>query len=711
MGRRLNVSQNRHRYKSFRTAKNPRRPSQYKYGPPLAAAAHRVQSVAITRRPPGPGRASRWIVVVLATALSVVAPSSVATASDRSSRVTATAPATVPTCTATSLSVSANASPTGFRPTPGGAQIVVTVTNIGLASCTVGGWPSFLPTGSTAGQVPLFVQVNDSYGPDGTPVSATQILLQPAATASTALTLTSPPTSCPDPQNIGLISIGGQTAIPVTGLTAVECSGEAIYVTPLQPGTLVFPGGSSPPATVSSPCALGDLSFGIGSPIIEVGAQAVPLVITDASSSTCGLATSQPVITLTSATATLDAKYFPPPGSTAFPYLSSFTSPAAQTISLAPGEAASLLLIVPSPSGSTCASVSSFSVAFAFGSASESVAAPTGISICSSTAEAGTSPEAPPFETSLSPGATSFTNDIRPAGTASPDVGDRPAGYWYAGDESGVSPTLQSGGVWLTPYIGGTYGGYFGSVGSWDPDLVGESCPDSHDWEAPPAGNDVPDAESNAENYGDGVGAQYVFNMGGVGVDKNYNQTMSESMNWGKSQADTAVNDAANTYHSTDGFMMFMDIELGEGWDYSYAHTGCQDDIYYTLDHTGTSLGSSAQEWNRYVFDGFWDEIEDNSPYFPGVYSGNVAVNPVWTDFFGSYGTIPNTYQWTFESPYSGSLSSSTSVIGWCMSGGSPCASWFGGVNSSHELAWQFSPNNYNGGQTDFDQVYEPNFP
>jgi hypothetical protein len=103
------------------------------------------------------------------------------------------------------------------------------------------------------------------------------------------------------------------------------------------------------------------------------------------------------------------------------------------------------------------------------------------------------------------------------------------------------------------------------------------------------------------------------------------------------------------------------------------------------------------------VLNGFAAYLTSHSHYKAGVYS----APSIWPSIFGT-GTaslIPNTYEWTYES-FTSSLTHHPS--GWCLSGTSTCARFFGGQTSSskYALMWQWSGGggSYNG-HGDFDQI------
>ena len=79
----------------------------------------------------------------------------------------------------------------------------------------------------------------------------------------------------------------------------------------------------------------------------------------------------------------------------------------------------------------------------------------------------------------------------------------------------------------------------------------------------------------------------------------------------------------------------------------------------------------------------------------------------IWAQIFGtgSDASLPNTYEWTYE-PFTSSLAHPPT--GWCLSGTSTCAKFFGGQTSGskYALMWQWSGGggSYNG-YGDFDQI------
>jgi hypothetical protein len=95
--------------------------------------------------------------------------------------------------------------------------------------------------------------------------------------------------------------------------------------------------------------------------------------------------------------------------------------------------------------------------------------------------------------------------------------------------------------------------------------------------------------------------------------------------------------------------------------------------------------------------------LTGHSHFKAGVYS----APEIWADIFGT-GTaslIQNTYEWTYEA-FTSSLNHHP--YGWCLSGTSICAKFFGGQTSAskYALMWQWSGGGgSSNGYGDFDQI------
>jgi hypothetical protein len=123
----------------------------------------------------------------------------------------------------------------------------------------------------------------------------------------------------------------------------------------------------------------------------------------------------------------------------------------------------------------------------------------------------------------------------------------------------------------------------------------------------------------------------------------------------------------------------------------------------YTSPCSGKVKSSSVSAaLDRADFNGFANYVTTHSSFRVGVYS---APN-IWTQIFGtgSYASIPNTWEWTYE-PETASLSNAPQ--GWCLKSGG-CAQFFGGQTSSskYALMWQWSGGGgVRNGVGDFDQI------
>jgi hypothetical protein len=251
--------------------------------------------------------------------------------------------------------------------------------------------------------------------------------------------------------------------------------------------------------------------------------------------------------------------------------------------------------------------------------------------------------------------------------------------------------TVTGSAPYQEPVIGGDYGGYIGMTGNWE-HRVG--CRESfNDWSAENS------AQANA-NYANhiGIGTGVYWFMGGPGVDPHYNGTTAEATAWGAQQADWTLSNVSKLHVTYP--VVFEDVELpgiapapDNGWN-----------SVYTSPCSGVVKSSFIPvSLDRAEFNGYANYISSHSKDKVGVYSSP----GIWTSIFGTgaESLIPNTYEWT----YIGDTRSLSRVPnGWCLSGTSTCADFFGGQNSgsAYALMWQWS----GGGGTfngfgDFDQI------
>jgi hypothetical protein len=285
---------------------------------------------------------------------------------------------------------------------------------------------------------------------------------------------------------------------------------------------------------------------------------------------------------------------------------------------------------------------------------------------------------------------------ILSSGTASAATSaDSPSGFWYGTDSFPVTVSGSSA-PYKEPVIGGTYGGYIGMIGDY---ARSQGCA-AHAlaWSSANA------AEANADLVkGDGIGAGAYWFMGGPGVDPHYNGTTTEAYDWGEHQGAEAVSAIHANVANVKYPVVFMDVEIPDSTLFGPATDNGWNDVYSSPCSGRVTATFIAASVDRAVLSGFSYYLTHHSSRKTGVYS----APGVWASIFGtgSAAALSGVYEWT----YTGDTSSlSHHPAGWCLSGTSTCAQWFGGVSSSsaYALMWQWS----GGGGTsngigDFDQI------
>jgi hypothetical protein len=292
-----------------------------------------------------------------------------------------------------------------------------------------------------------------------------------------------------------------------------------------------------------------------------------------------------------------------------------------------------------------------------------------------------------------SPGSTAASSD-RAAAVAQAGPADRPVGFWNGTDSSQV--TITGSAPYSEPVIGGAYGGYIGMAANW---ANLENCHKIVVWSA----TNSAQADANFSLH-KGVGTGVYYFMGGPGVDPHYNGTTSEASAWGADQAANALAAAAKLHVTYP--VLFMDIELPGGpSDYTPAPDNGWNSVYTSPCSSVVKTDFVAASVDRADLNGFADYVTSHSSYDVGVYS----APDIWADIFGtgSVASIPNTYEWTYES-FTSSLAHPP--FGWCLTGSasSTCADFFGGQTSSskYALMWQWSGGGGSrNGVGDFDQI------
>jgi hypothetical protein len=270
---------------------------------------------------------------------------------------------------------------------------------------------------------------------------------------------------------------------------------------------------------------------------------------------------------------------------------------------------------------------------------------------------------------------------------------DNPAGYWYGTDSSQMN---ISGSVpYQVPAIGGTYGGYIGMAGNW---ARWAGC-----GRRVVVFSDTNSAQANADyNNHDGVGTGVYWFMAGPGVDPHYNNTTGEAYHWGQEQAARTLADIEHTRVTYK--VIWMDIEIpGDAPSYTPADDNGWNNVYTSPCSGVVRTSGIRAAVDRADLNGYDAFIVSHSTYDVGVYS----APDIWTQIFGtgSAASIPNTYEWTYES-FTSSLARTPTA--WCLTGTSTCAQFFGGITSrsKYALAWQWSGGggSFNG-FGDFDQI------
>jgi hypothetical protein len=272
---------------------------------------------------------------------------------------------------------------------------------------------------------------------------------------------------------------------------------------------------------------------------------------------------------------------------------------------------------------------------------------------------------------------------------------DGPSGFWYGTDSNYIA--IPGPAPYKEPAIGSSYGGYVGMIGNW---ANWQRCGDFVVWSK----TDSKDAAANyARHLGVGVAA-YWF-MAGPGVDPHYNGRLKEAYAWGEAQAAEALQDLAKqTSPKVNYPVVWMDVELpGNAPGYSPATDNGWNNVYTSPCSGVVRKQGIPASVDRSVFNGFAEYLTTHSSYDAGVYS----APSIWEDIFGTgiAASIPDTYEWT----YTGDTSSlANPAYGWCLSGTSTCADFFGGIteSSKYALMWQWSGGGgtYNG-VGDFDQI------
>ena len=265
-------------------------------------------------------------------------------------------------------------------------------------------------------------------------------------------------------------------------------------------------------------------------------------------------------------------------------------------------------------------------------------------------------------------------------------------GFWRGTDS--VAQAVPGPAPYRMPVIGGAYGGYIGMLGNWSHRM---GCGGILVWSV----TNQTQATTNFRTYHLGIGTGGYWFMAGPGVDPHYNGTAAEAYNWGARQAAFTLADGVErlTYP-----VIFMDIEIpGHAPNYTPAPDNGWNSVYTSPCSGRVRINFVPVTLDRADLNGYAAYLTSHSSFKAGVYS----APSIWTQIFGT-GTlsrIPNTYEWTYE-PFTSSLARHPS--GFCLSGTTTCADFFGGQTraSKYALMWQWSGGGgSNNGHGDFDQI------
>jgi hypothetical protein len=269
------------------------------------------------------------------------------------------------------------------------------------------------------------------------------------------------------------------------------------------------------------------------------------------------------------------------------------------------------------------------------------------------------------------------------------------AGFWSGTDSNYID--VPGPAPYSQPVIGGSYGGYMGMIGNW---AHWQGCGGVVVWSK----SDANRARTNFETYHLGVGAGDYWFMAGPGVDPHYNGTTTEANAWGAAQAAEALNLIGSQSPAPNYPVIIMDIELpGNAPAYTPASDNGWNSVYTSPCSGVVKSEGVPATVDRADYSGFANYLVTHSSYKVGVYS----APSIWGQIFGTGAPsrISSTWEWTYE-PFTSSLADPPS--GWCLSGTSTCAQFFGGMTSSskYALMWQWSGGggSFNG-VGDFDQI------
>jgi Domain of unknown function (DUF4232) len=603
-----------------------------------------------------------------------------------------------PACAASQLSMTVPTAIAG-DPTEGMGKLAwnILLRNTGNAGCSLSGWPRLSVT--AAGR-PVAVTSQDVSFSNLAPVRPQSIALAAGQQAVVTVQAGDSTNGCRARWELTLRLPGSAGSLTAAQPAAFfgPCGGGLLRLSPFYPRSAlasaikklqvsqtpsVYPTSSArPPAACTAQRMRVAASYGSAAQ----GGSVQVLRLVSRGSDPCALAGEWPTITLRSADGTSQiAKALPilPDGVTRSSLVSYQQPDSVQTdLTLSSGTSASIALVTQTTGPGACHVATSAKIYPGL----TDIGAGLTVSLSRPVTFCGLPRVLSFLAGRPSTGALMPAAQALSSGSMSPD-GDSPAGFWYGSDSNAPVPTSSSGGVYLMPHspTGGDYGGYVGELGAYD---VWKGCTSGINWNQ----TGYNDAQSNYTNHSVGVGAGGYWMMAGPGREPGgFTSSGTNATNWGTSQAQRAVSDAMGQPLSFP--YIFMDIEAADphGWNKGFNGV-CSGTV------TASSISSTL---DRDTFNGFWNYVENSSPYLAAVYEAGGCCGSSWNGIFGSSQTLGNTLEWTYVNE---TTSLSTFPTGWSVNGTVPV--WYASAPSKCQMMWQWSGGNGQlNGVGDFDQI------
>ena len=577
-------------------------------------------------------------------------------------------------------------------------QIVLNVvlSNAGTAVCSLRGWPAL--TVLRSGGRAVIAKVTDVAFNNLGPVPDRRVTLRPGGNA--VLTVTGPggARGCATAWSVALNLAGHRVvAGQPAGLSGV-CLGGQLSVAPFYPMTslqaavraLGVSADPSPFRTTTAPepaaCMAAALAVRESAAVSRTAGGSIITLGLGTTGRACALASGGwPTVRLhLSGGASPVAKRFEyaPALRSMTAALTTYRHAGAEptVLTLRPGKWTPIVLLAPATASRACraaASVTVYPSEIALG-AGRTITLAHPVAACGALRTLPYLPAGSASRTrslagrALKPADASAATGITPAG-------DSPSGFWYGTDgpatmACGSAPYLEASSSSANPCAStdGQYGGYMGEIGKWD---VWRGC-DSNGlaWNQ----TDYNDANTDYDNYVDGVGASGYWMMAGPGRDPRYSGTTSEATTWGRDQAEEAVTKSG----SDELDFIFMDVE-------QYTHDNELDNGWNTVWTKvcgGTGTPHIAPSVDLATVNGFADYVNNDTSItaYAGVYSAGGDGAYEWSGIFtGEDTSLP---EWTFEG---GVSSISAFPTGWSVDGIS--SSFFGNGPPDCEMAWQWT--------------------